>query len=110
MKETLTKFLLRSGVFQCYAGYPYFVSAVEMAIENPWRLSNIRQEIYRPLAARYGVSLSCIEKDIRTIRDVIVRNNGLAILEKMTGQSFYYRNPPFPKEVIQIFAECFRPD
>ena len=106
MKETLTKFLLRIGVFQCYAGYPYFVSAVEMAIENPWRLSNIRQEIYRPLAARYGVSLSCIEKDIRTIRDVIVRNNGLAILEKMT----YYRNPPFPKEVIQIFAECFRPD
>ena len=34
MKETLTKFLLRIGVFQCYAGYPYFVSAVEMAIEE----------------------------------------------------------------------------
>ena len=28
----------------------------------------------------------------------------------LLNQSFYYRNPPFPKEVIQIFAECFRPD
>ena len=107
MNNDIHEFLFSIGVSQSYTGYPYFISAVERIMEDRSRLSRIRRDIYLPLADQYNTSLSSVEKDIRTIRDVIIRNNGLKLLEKESGRRLYYSDPPFPKEVLEIFAVCF---
>ncbi len=95
------------GVFKHYRGYYYFVSAVELAIEEPEKLQSVRKKIYLPVSEMYHTSLSNVEKDIRTVRDVMMRNDGRVLLQEMSGVSFWDNKLPYPREVIGIFAEYF---
>ena len=36
-----------------------------------------------------------------------MRNGGAALLEEMTGNSCWKKRTPYPKEIIEIFAEYF---
>lgn len=104
MGKNIEPLLHSVGVSPCYIGYRYFISAVEMAAADVNRLTNIKKEIYIPLAEKYNVSLSSLEKSIRTIRDVIVRNNGKVLLEHMAGYKLCHDNLPYPRELIGMFA------
>ena len=107
MKQTMQSALQSVGVFRHYCGYPHFILAVTIAAENPDRLQNIRKEIYLPVAKICHAELANVEKNIRTIRDVMMRNDGAALLSEMTGNSCWDKRNPYPKEVIGIFAEYF---
>lgn len=107
MKQTMQSALQSVGVFRHYCGYPHFILAVTIAAEDPDRLQNIRKEIYLPVAKICHAELANVEKNIRTIRDVMMRNDGAALLAKMTGNSCWDKRTPYPKEVIGIFAEYF---
>lgn len=107
MKETLQSTLQSVGVFRHYCGYPHFVLSVTIAAKNPERLQNIRKEIYLPVAKLCHAELANVEKNIRTVRDVMMRNDGAALLEEMTGSSCWKKRTPYPKEIIGIFAEYF---
>lgn len=107
MKETLQSTLQSVGVFRHYCGYPHFVLSVSIAAKNPERLQNIRKEVYLPVAKLCHAELANVEKNIRTIRDVMMRNDGAALLETMTGSSCWKKRMPYPKEIIGIFAEYF---
>lgn len=96
------------GVFRHYCGYDYFVCAVKMAAEEQKRLKNMRKEIYEPVAEMYGTSIFNVERDIRTIRDVMMKNNGKELLNVMTGNCFWYDRVPYPKEIIGLFADYFK--
>ena len=100
MKPNMQSTLQAVGVLRHYCGYPHFVLSVAIAAENPDRLQNIRKEVYLPVAKLCHAELANVEKNIRTIRDVIMRNDGADLLEEMTGSSY-------PKEIIGIFAEYF---
>ena len=100
------KTLLRSvGVFHHYRGYDYFLMAISIASENPEKLSNIRKDIYLPISIQYKTDIQNVERDIRTIRNVVMRNNGAILLQEMTGGTFWEKNAPYPRELIEIFAE-----
>ena len=107
MKPNMQSALQSVGIFRHYCGYPYFVLAVAIAAENPDRLQNIRREIYLPVAKLCHAKLANVEKSIRTIRDVMMRNDGASFLEEMTGSSCWRKRTPYPKEIIEIFAESF---
>ena len=107
MKQNMRSTLQSVGVFRHYCGYPHFVLAVAIAAENPNRLQNIRKEIYLPVARLCHAELANVEKNIRTVRDVIMRNDGAALLAEMTGCSCWKKRTPYPKEIIGIFAEHF---
>ncbi|MCI8466479.1 MAG: hypothetical protein HFI63_11625 [Lachnospiraceae bacterium] len=106
MKPTMQSTLQSVGVSPHYCGYRYFILAVTMAAEKPWRLQNIRREIYIPIAEACHASSATVEKNLRTIRDVMIRNGALTLLSKMTGSSWPGR-PPYPREIIEAFAEYF---
>ncbi|MCD2492889.1 sporulation initiation factor Spo0A C-terminal domain-containing protein [Lacrimispora sp. NSJ-141] len=93
------------GVSQCYRGYDYFITAISMIMEDSRKLHNIQREVYRPIAQQNNTSVQNVEKDIRTIRNVIMRNGGADMLEEMTGCRFRHENMPYPKEIIEIFAK-----
>lgn len=106
MKNEIRKLLYKGGVFQSYRGYAFFERAVILAYEDPERLLFICKEIYTPIADEFNTTIINVEKDLRTIRDVFMRNGGLAILKEI-GYGVYHEHP-YPREMIEIFATYFR--
>ena len=94
-----------SGVLPCYAGYHYFVEAVSMASSEPDRLLNVRAGLYVPIAETHRVTVERIEKDIRTVRDTFMRNNGADVLYRLTGSDCWMHRNPYPRELISVFAD-----
>lgn len=106
MKLEMQQIMYECGVFRSYRGYAYFEKAVCMAYENPECLLAIIKEIYAPIAEEYNTTISSVEKDIRTIRDVLLRNDGKQILKKRGF--IIYDDKLYPREMIEIFATYFR--
>ena len=107
MKRDIKTVLHALGVSRSYQGYAYFIEAVRMAAEDPCRLTRVREKIYLPIASRNHTTIFNVEKNLRTVRDVIVRNNGQKILVKWTGASFLRNATPYPRELIELFADNY---
>ncbi|MCI8464759.1 MAG: hypothetical protein HFI63_02700 [Lachnospiraceae bacterium] len=106
MKQTIDSVLQSVGVFRHYCGYRYLILAVKLAAREPQRLQNVRKEIYLPVAQMCHTDIMNVEKNIRTVRDVMMRNGGARLLSEMT-EDVWTNNAPYPKEIIEIFAEYF---
>jgi len=100
--------LYSAGVFRHYCGYSYLCEAARLAAENPERLHSIQKEIYFPVAKKFHTNIHNVEKDIRTVRDILMKNGGDKILTDMTGFPSWSGKKPYPKELIGILAECMK--
>jgi len=96
--------LQSAGLYPQYLGYQYFADAVLLASENSNRLHHIRRDIYRPIAAKYQVSFSSVERDIRTARDVIFRHSNSAVFRNLGVYPLWINTHPYPRECIAVFA------
>ncbi len=67
-----------------YKGYPLIIDAIEMYIENNGKSIQITKDIYPILATKYNMSLSSVERDIRTIIEICWHNDNKSI-EEMLG-------------------------
>ena len=105
MKQTIQILLNSAGVFSHYCGYRYFIRAVELAVQDPTRLQYIQKAIYVTVAFEYATTVTSVERDIRTIRDVMMRNGGHQLLVRMTGSPVWSDRTPYPKDLIAIFCE-----
>ena len=103
MKNEIQKLLYRGGVFHSYRGYSYFEQAVLLVYESPDRILNMVKDVYEPIALEYNTNVKAVEKAIRTVRDVFMKNNGNIILEEI-GFSVWNNRYPYPRELIEIFA------
>lgn len=106
MEKEIERLLYRAGVLRTYVGYNYFIRAVILVYENPTRLFNTCKEIYIPIAEEYNTDYRSVEKDIRTVRDVFMRNNGQKVLNEI-GCDIWHEKP-YPRELIEIFAAYLR--
>lgn len=111
-REALTRELedmLRPfGLCYRYSGYAGFIDAILMAVENPQRLSCVSKEIYAPIAEKYGINPINVERNIRTIRDVIMRNDGAEFLEKISGCRRWHVCHPYPGELLEVLSSYLR--
>ena len=109
MSQNNAQSLLHSmGVFRHYCGYSYLCEAARLAAENPERLHSVQKEIYFPIAEKFHTNIQNVEKDIRTVRDILMRNGGEKILAEITGYPQWSGRKPYPKELIGILAECMK--
>jgi len=106
MERELERLLYRAGVLRTYVGYNYFIKAVMLVYENPVRLLHACKEIYIPIAEEFNADPRSVEKDLRTVRDVFMRNNGKTVLKEMGF--FIWHERPYPRELIEIFAAYLR--
>ncbi len=104
MDKEITSILHSFGVYQHYHGYSYFLLAVKLAVDDPQRLQNIRRDIYIPISIAFETTFASAEKNIRTVRDVFIKNGGGKFLADITGNSYWLCNKPYPKELIELFA------
>ncbi len=104
MTKKIQTVLHSAGVYQHYYGYNYFLDSVLMALESPDRLQSIRKEIYFPIAKKYNTTITNVERNLRTVRDALIKNGGLETLETMTGCPLQCGKKPYPKDLICIFV------
>lgn len=104
MTKKIQNVLQCAGIYQHYYGYNYFQDAVLLALKEPERLQSIRKEIYFPIAQKYHTSIANVEKNLRTVRDAVIKNGGLKILENMMGRSLSFDKKLYPKDLICIFV------
>lgn len=104
MMKKIQAVLYSAGVFQHYYGFNYFQKAVLLAVEEPERLQSIRKEIYLPIAQEYHTTIPNVERDLRTVRDALIKNGGLETLESLIGCPLCKSKNPYPKELISMFV------
>lgn len=105
MMKRIQAVLHSAGIYQHYYGYSYFQDAVHLALKEPERLQSIRKEIYFPIAKKYHTDITNVERNLRTIRDALIKNGGLETLENLTGCPLPYGKKPYPKDLICIFVD-----
>ncbi|MCI9592003.1 MAG: hypothetical protein HFI26_11265 [Lachnospiraceae bacterium] len=110
MKKKIQTVLHSVGIFQHYYGYNYFQDAVFLALEKPERLQSIRKEIYFPVAKKHRTTITSVEKNLRTVRDALIKNGGLETLENLTGCPLPCGKKLYPKDLICIFADYLSND
>ena len=106
MRESALYSLLQlAGLRAQYLGYAYFADAVLLASEDLTRLQNLRRDIYLPVAAKYHVSCTSVERDIRTARDVIFRHQNFEVFRTLGVYPLWKNAQPYPRECIAAFAD-----
>lgn len=63
------------GVTENYIGYHYTSYAVYCSIEQPGCLLLVTKWLYPSIAKKYGTSSAAVERNIRTILDMVWRKN-----------------------------------
>lgn len=108
MKKDLYSIFHTIGIYRHRVAGAVFLDAIRMAAEDPSRLEHINKDIYEPVARLHGSTVSRVSKNIRDVRDTIMKNHGAHLLEQMTGCKNWYVEPPYPNELIEIFARYIR--
>lgn len=93
--------LMRLGVTNRYRGYEQTVCAVEIAAGNPESLTLISKLIYPDVARHFDVSWHVVERNIRTIIDVIWDTNP-GRLSELAGHQLLRK--PKTSDFIAILA------
>ena len=106
MKKEIERLLCKAGVLRTYVGYNYFIKAVCLVSADPTRHLSTCKEIYIPIAQEYGADPRTVERNLRTVRNVFMKNNGKEILHNMGFDIWNER--PCVRELIEIFAAYLR--
>lgn len=105
MIKKIQAILYATGIFRHYYGYNYFLQAVLLAVENPERLQSIRKEVYFPIAQENHTTVANVERNLRTVRDAMIKNGGLETLENLLGCPLWGEKKPYPKDLISVFVD-----
>lgn len=99
--------LRRLGVNSSYLGFRYTACAVALNIQNPDLIIYISKGLYVEVAARYNTSISCVERDIRTIVEAIWARGNRRLLIQILGteQDKKPRNASFIDAISQYLIE-----
>lgn len=107
-KETMPKFeepiedtLSLLGLNNSYKGFHYLICGVGLVMEKPDILTYICKGVYWEIAGKFGTTYSCVERDIRTARETILRNGSEALRVQVFGEK--YKNS-LPKNAE--FMDC----
>lgn len=89
--EKADELLRRMGVSGCYRGLPYITRAVDLLIEDPERIHYIVKGLYLEVAQELGSTITCVERDIRTVIRAIWANPDHTMLEQVMSHHLVRR-------------------
>ena len=106
MPDREIELLIRSlGINGTYRGYRYLCYGIKLCLEDEDYLLCISKLLYPEIARIFHTSGSSVERDIRTVRDVMMKNGGEQLLIQMTGSPGWADKIPYPRDLIAIFAQ-----
>lgn len=79
------EFLRAIGIPANMAGYRYLLAVLEMTVEEPSLVQGICKNVYPVIAARFGVNVPCVERNIRGVLNHVRTYTNSYVLEQMLG-------------------------
>lgn len=104
MRNTLSKIyelLYQLGVTQNYIGFYYVAYAVMLCADQPDCLLLVTKMLYPEVAKYYRTNWKAVERNIRTVSDVIWRENRF-LLEELAHRSL--RQKPQNAQLLSILT------
>lgn len=98
--------LNRFGISARYVGFFHMAFAVQLCVEDPWRLTKVTKVLYHEVAGQYGTTYHCVERNIRTAI-AVAWNNNRPLLEAIAKRSF--NDKPTASEFIAILTAFLSP-
>lgn len=82
-EKTIKQIILQLTGKQSYKGFSYVIYGISLTIDDRKRLQFISKSLYIDIAAKFNTSWQNVERDIRTVIDVIWRNKNNELLKKI---------------------------
>lgn len=106
MHREKTKCLLRDfEIDRSYQGFYYCVYSMDLTLKRPESLSRITKELYPEIAKKYNTSCGCVERDIRTVAEIIWKKGGKSYFHNLTGMVIPDERPSNAKFLV-LLANC----
>lgn len=90
------------GIHRTYKGYYYVAEAVKLVMQDASLLLYISKSLYPAVARTYDTTISCVERNIRTVITACWDSEYVTDLESMAGVRLYRK--PTSGEFIDILA------
>lgn len=84
-KDEIQKLLREIGINNTYLGYYYVTYAIQLVIKDETKLILISKWLYPDVALKFHTSVSCVERNIRTIIQTIWEHGNKDLLEQIAG-------------------------
>lgn len=106
MYELIVKNILRKfGVGKRYSGYDYIVHAIGLMCFDERFFTCVTKVLYITIAKNFNTSNTCVEKNIRSVINIIWDNpNNKDLIEKYFGLIYTYTKPS-NKEFLGLLYE-----
>lgn len=101
LKERIKHILYQLGVNATYLGYYYLTLAIMTALENEENLIYVSKNIYPGIAECYHTSLECVERNIRTVTEIMFKHGDKELLSQIFTNT---SKKPKNSELIAHFA------
>ena len=102
LHKTVAKYLMEIGVPAHTKGYRCLIELVVMVIESPDPTGRFHKEFYPAIAEKFGFKQDCIERNVRTLIDIMYERHEKGYFTQFFG---YYLSRPSVTEFVTIIAE-----
>lgn len=96
------KLIRQLGANGSYMGFSFIIDAVAKAIEDKSLLLYITKGLYMEVAAENHTSVKCVERNIRTVTEIIWKYGDRELLNKIAGRNL--EEKPNNREFIDMLV------
>ena len=84
-EKEIKEVLRRLGMGTSSCGYSYIAYGMTLALRDESCMEHITKELYVDIAHRFGTSVGCVERDIRTAVETVWRTEDRELLTELCG-------------------------
>lgn len=104
--ELISGLLKDLGVTPAISGYHLLREGIFYVQANPWAINHIIRDIYQPLAEKYGITSSKVQRAMRTAIEVSWEKADLTLCQEIFGFTVSMnKGKPTPSEYICTLAD-----
>lgn len=102
----IVNYLRLMGVRPHLKGYSYLKAAIRYQVEHYGRMPGVTTEVYPYVAALYGTTGNCVERNVRTAIEYAWNNGDIKAQHSLFGYTVNsHKGTPTAKEFIAMLAE-----
>ncbi len=81
------------GLNNSYKGFDFLRYGIPLVMQNPDILTYICKGLYTEIAIYHNTTVNCVERNIRTAKEVIWLNGNKTLLKDIFGKIYRYEIP-----------------
>lgn len=93
IREAAETTLRLLGLNSSYKGFDYLIYGIELVLETPDILTYVCKGLYLETAIKFGTTVGCAERNIRTAREAVWKNGSETLRIQIFGERYRYLSP-----------------